>query len=531
MFDFLRAWLHRSDDDTHVEHESSNKVNAISGYDHLDGYVKSLKSGAEYSLSSVYQFIVARDGETARKAADAVAEYVSRLDVSGWMKLNDRFRMTTSIEWSVDWKTVDIRRIENVIDDRDKFLWLMRLGTMHPNGFYREKCLLELVSDSGSYMFFLLRLNDWVEEIRVIAKEACSHNIDLSFDEVIEMLPVLERVRQGRRRDEDLMKYLDPLFASRLSSELNKIDTKSISRKYDVKTRSAIYRLLTEDHQLGKEDILSLLDNEKSIQLQRRLMKSFISDYDLTIEELDRLIEHKSALVQVDAMDKKYELLKAPWDGIEKKLLSPSGPVRQTARFICRKHSYLDIRQFYIDHLDSPDRAGSILGLAETGEKEDASLLEAYLDDPDPRIVRNTLNALGELDAYRYADVFAGYLKDKNVIIVKQAYIEIRKHHLKIGAENIYNIFLDTDSHFLKTRLPLLLGLEEYWDRIPYSLMMYSCEDEEIRRHINACCAWESRNVSDERLEWIRSILNDDRYKIPPKVKESVEFSIRSVRR
>lgn len=534
MFGFLREWIHRSEQDVGMKHESNHVTNTISDSDHLDLHIKSLREGSEWALSWVYQYVANKDDELVRRAAVAVAEYVLRLDRAGWLRLNDRFRMSTSIEWSVDWKCVDPVDIERKIGDLDAFVWIMRLGTMHPNGFYREKCLRMLSSDSGSNMFFLLRLNDWVEEVRDVARDAlrnvCIDNMDLSFDELIGLLPVLNRVRKGKRKDEDIMQELDPLFASALRADLPTID-KTFTRKYDARPRVALYRLLTDNGKFSKADILSLLDIEKNMQLQRLLATSLIRHYDLTTDELDGLIEHKSAIVQVAAMDKKYEILKDPWNGIEEKLLSPSGPVRQTARFICRKHSVVDVRQYYIDHLNSDHRACCILGLAETGKKEDTDILEAYLNDKDPRILKNTLYALGELDALRYVDAFARFLTNQNNSVVKQAYVEITRYSLKIGAEKLYNMFLKTDSHYLKIRLAVLLGHENYWDMIPYALMMYSCEDEDILRNIHVRCAWDSRCVSDERLEWIRNILNDDNYKIPQNVKEAVAFNIRSVRR
>lgn len=534
MLGFLKGLLHRSDRNVPVRNESVHVTRTISESDHLDHHIKALREGAVWSLSWVYQYIANYNDYLVRRAAVAVAEYVSQLDTGSWIRLNDRFRMTTSIEWMVNWKNVDPEKIKRKIDDTDAFVWIMRLGTMHPNGFYREKCLRMLSSDTGSYLFFLLRLNDWVEEVRDVARDACRNictdNMDLSYDELIRLLPVLNRVRNGKRKDEDLMQELDPLFASALRAKLPSID-RAFIRKYDTRTRVVLYRLFTANGQLSKEDILSLLDIEKNLQIQRLLATSLIRHHDLSTEELDGLIAHKSSVVRVAAMDKKYEILKAPWDGIEEKLLSPSGPVRQTARFICRKHSYVDVRQYYIDHLDSDQRAESILGLAETGKKEDADLLTAYLEDEAPRVVKNTLYALGELDALRYIDVFERFLKDKDITVVKQAYVAMTVHKLKIGAENIYNMFQETDSHYLKARLSVLLGHEAYWDRIPYALMMYSCEDEEILRHIDVTCAWDSRNVSDERLGWISSILKDDSYKIPEKVKEYVEFNIRSVRR
>lgn len=63
------------------------------------------------------------------------------------IRLDERFRETTSLEWFTKWREVDPGKIEKNVADRGAFLWILRLGTFHPNGYYREKCVRRLLTE------------------------------------------------------------------------------------------------------------------------------------------------------------------------------------------------------------------------------------------------------------------------------------------------------------------------------------------------------------------------------------------------
>ena len=58
------------------------------------------------------------------------------------IRLSEHFRQYTSMEWSIDWKKLNIREKKDWFrSDRDYF-WVLALGSFHPNGYYRQACLL-----------------------------------------------------------------------------------------------------------------------------------------------------------------------------------------------------------------------------------------------------------------------------------------------------------------------------------------------------------------------------------------------------
>ena len=112
--------------------------------------IAEIDAGNESYLPVAYQLLVNADARAMEEIAEAVAAYMRRLNPAGILHLNEHFRQYTSMEWWIEWRKVDIDIWEKTISDKDNFLWLVRLGTMHPNGWFREKCIRKLEGDKVS---------------------------------------------------------------------------------------------------------------------------------------------------------------------------------------------------------------------------------------------------------------------------------------------------------------------------------------------------------------------------------------------
>lgn len=483
----------------------------------------------KYYLHHVYEFVVSEDVMISNIAADAVARHMKLFDARELIRFEEDFRKCTSMGWSVVWKDIDIADLEDRISDKEQFLWVMRLGTFHPDGYYREKCLRRLESDPASYFFMLLRLRDWVYEIRAAANKACSDISGLGFDDLISCLAALEKVRRSERANVFDMRRLDKKISDRIRELAPAFDRKLI-RNYDVLTRRALYRILLDNRQLSKDEVRGLLLSEKYSQNQLLIMTMFIEQYELTLDELDEFLEHKSITVQRKALDHKYSLVGGPWPGLEEKLLSPSNHLRDMVRFILEKHTDIDCRAYYIERLDSADRKICILGIGETGKPEDAELIKPFLDDPRAGIVKNALHALSGLGGGKYKDIYWNFLTDSRPTIVLQAYREITNNRIRYGAEEIFELFDRSSSELLKRKLSYMLIREAYWDRAPYLLMLFSYEDEKIRSIVRRGLIWKVSYsysaVTDDRANWIRTILDSPEYQITDRTRVNILFNL-----
>lgn len=483
-------------------------------------------SGKENLLPTIYCYLTSSNVKTVAQAAHAIAGYMNRQDFSGICRLRDRFRKMTSMEWSIDWKCFDIKSIRTEsIEDR---LWVLRLGTFHPNGYYREKCIRALKDNKASLPYAILRLNDWVREVRAAAEETCLSVTEFTAPEIIGFLPYLEKVKKGERANSAAIAGLEKTIAESTSKHPVIID-RAFIRQNDGKTRKTVYRFLTTNKLITKEAVNSIVSLEKSGQIQNLLMTVLIEKYELSIPELDEYLNNRSVNVQKKALEQKYNLLKGYWDGLENLLLSRSFKVREMTRYILEKHTEIDAKAYYVERMESAYKKVCIQGIGECGTAQDAEILKPYLEDSDPGIVKVAIHAIALLLKEDAVDIYRRFLSDSRESVAHQAYKEIAAYNLNCGAENLYNLCLTTQSEFMKEKYAYRLLKEPVWEALPYILMLYSCEDEVIR-NIMRTVKGNFRTyttLSPEQAERIKNIMSDERYGIPEKLRENILFSMK----
>ena len=483
-------------------------------------------SGKENLLPTIYCYLTSSNIKTVAQAAHAIAGYMNRQDFSGICRLGDRFREMTSMEWSIDWKCFDIKSIRTEsIEDR---LWVLRLGTFHPNGYYREKCIRALKDNKASLPYAILRLNDLVREVRAAGEDTFLSVTEFTAPEILNFLPYLENVKNGVRANNTAIAVLEKTIAESVSKQPVPID-RTFIRQHDENARKTVYRFLASNKILSKEDVNSILSMEKSGQIQNLLMTILIEKYDLSIPELDEYLNGKSVNLQKKALEQKYNLLKDYWDGLENLLLSRSFKVREMTRYILEKHTEIDAKAYYVEHLESAYKKICLQGIGECGMAQDAEILKPYLEDSDPGIVKASIHAIALLLKEDAIDIYRRFLPDSREPVAHQAYKEIVTYNLNCGAENLYNLCLTTQSEFMKEKYAYRLLKEPVWEALPYILMLYSC-DNEVVRNIMRTVKGNIRTyttLSPEQAERIKNIMSDERYGIPEKLRENILFSMK----
>lgn len=196
-----------------------------------------LRQGKQNYLSTMYQTLASEHNETIRFAADEIAKYMQHLESHKIIRLSENFRAYTSMEWMISWEKVDLDVWETVIESRGAYLWVLRLGTFHPNGYFRDRCIERLAGDRESVKVVMLRLNDWAEPVRKAAQQMVNLWIkQLSAEELVACLPYLEKVKYGCWRNHQMLADLEELVAQRIQERLQTVDLKSLGR-YDIKAR------------------------------------------------------------------------------------------------------------------------------------------------------------------------------------------------------------------------------------------------------------------------------------------------------
>ncbi|MBO5353833.1 MAG: hypothetical protein J6A77_11105 [Lachnospiraceae bacterium] len=492
---------------------------------------EALKQGKQSSLAILYQGLVYKDNEVVNYAAGEIAEYMKKLDSGQTIRLEEQFREYSSMEWTISWEKVELSEWENIIENRELYFWILRLGTFHPNGYFREKCIRRLAEDRKSVKYIVLRLNDWAGPVREAAEQAVMRWIrKLQAEELVECLPYLEKVKQGMRRDRDKLQVLEQGMADRIQDQLRNVELGKI-RWYDLKIRKSLYRLLFTFRILDREEADGILNREKDGPCQAMLITWLFRYYEISMEELDCYLNHKSKVVQKKALEQKYSILKTSWDGLEKLLLSPSAGIRGMAGYILGKHTDFDLLAYYAERLETSRQKICILGIGEYGHAEDAELVVKYLESPEAGIVKSALHTVGRLLGTKADEIFWKYLQDERPVVQRAAFREMMANDIVYGAERVYTLFVQTESALLRELMARQLLKEDSWTRLPYLLQLFCYEEEAVRNIVRRGVY--VRNVygriSEKEAQRIRGILYDERYGIPEHLQKSIEFDLKFV--
>jgi hypothetical protein len=267
----------------------------------------------------------------------------------------------------------------------ETYFQLVVIASFNENGRVRERAvdLLKETHRPGAIRFYLLRAADWVEQVRVAAREALRPFLKPAFrSEFISILPEVEWLLAVRRTDlsELFVKIIDLITSERLTRE-----TLQLLSAYDQA------RILLFRHYLKKEGLtdalLSLILRDKSFLIRGevfRYMQALPEAQQRAI--LSGLIGDRSAKIRLQALYALKPYKESFREEIIAFLSDTSASVREWARLYLR-HEHFPSAAHYRDKVGVDDPSpGDIMGLAETGSVEDVPVFEKFIHHPSSQL-------------------------------------------------------------------------------------------------------------------------------------------------
>lgn len=284
---------------------------------------------------------------------------------------------------------VNLESIDNLLCfPPDISVHLLGVATLNGNGYVREKALsfFSQINNSSAVPYILLRLNDWVSPVHNLAENIfrnmlTADNIDVFIENayLINKLQNVLRVNLKSTREE-ILEYLKD------NSLKDKI--KSNFKHPQVKTRLFCYMLLTEKISQDGDIIKSAL-KDKSYEIRMWLVKAIrILDPDERASIICKMLEDKSARVKI-AVLRNYEdivclKLRAK---LERLITDEHVSIRDEARFITKKHLFIkDFPEFYRQQIINDPMPGALVGLGETGNKDDFDIVSKYYTHEESKV-------------------------------------------------------------------------------------------------------------------------------------------------
>lgn len=501
-------------------------------YDLLTDAIERLEKGDMTSLPSVYCAFALKDPCLVNRSGRAIWTLLKDNTTQMMIRLSERFRQYTSLEWRIDWKDIRMEEIKAWFETEEDYKYALIIGSFHPNGYFREQCIREMAEYPKTLPYLILRMNDWVGNIRTAAVEIAANKLDTcSLEEIFQALPALMKVKQSERRENQDLLFIEEQINREIEKKIKDTPVYLILN-YEFHVRKSIYRILFSRQMIEIEKADFLLAREKHSFCQTIIISGILKNYGCSPEQIDRYLQHKSAYVRRKALEQKYEIIKDVWAGLPEFLLDKNRWIREFTVFILERHSDFDISGFYAAHLTDEKPETAITGIGETGQKDHVELIRPFLTHPSESVVRAAIEALGKMLKYKGEDLYWSYLFDKRASVSKAAFQAIRNSGIHYGADQLYESWVNCEAAHVKQYLIRLFVQGNSWSSLPYLILLYQ-DQETIGFQARILAALRCRSlyagITKEQGELIRKILDEFGDSLPGKLADEIRFDLKFV--
>ena len=495
--------------------------------DYLAEYIGHVEAGELSFVPWVYCALAQGTDKQKEAAAQTLAEVLAGLNADGLVDMDLRMRETTSMEWSIDWRA---RRIEDFFAENlspEACRAVLVFSTFHPNGYIREQAVAALGTDPQALSAVLLRCNDWVPQVRQAALESLAHLLDIADGtEIAAALPILEKLRRSERcRLDDIL----PLFfrAFRRDPGLLPLGLES----GDVRARRLCISLLPALEHADVHALTERVKQEPDPFLRKLLYQTLL---DLGADGMalsrrflgDKYPPNRVLVLEYLAEHGAEDLFRQA----VALLMDKSGRVREAAReVVVQADKDFALRQFYLDRL-SVRPAVAILGLGETGNREDCRVVGNFLTHPQPAVVRAAMIALMGLDPERWTGAVTEQLATDQPGVVKTAALLLGRCR-DFDQNRVFAILQASQVENTKLKCAVLLFRTGKWDRLTYALTLlgggYEKLDQACRLELMAWIHTYNRSytpLGEEQRRRILALLEEKGTYLHPAVVNQLRF-------
>lgn len=495
------------------------------------------------AIIDILPFVLADKPGPAAAAATAVHQLLLATPVKelAWLDCALRQRSPYSGDHFYEWHLLSPGQLGMFERFGDASVSLLGMASFHQNGYVREAAIkrLDLITSGAELPFLILRLNDWVSNVRDAAYEAIRTRLKPEYcRSFIANLALVSRLEEAGRNDhKSLIQAINELLQS---AECRNALLESMKSE-DRFIRRASFRLALNSTKSALPEIVrqALNDQDTVIRLwaAQTVSSAFEGatlDHFLELMKRDRLMPVRREALRINVKRGSPGLLTE----LRSALLDPHASMREEARYHLRKIDSMDVAAFYRQHVlggEGLTLYAAISGLGETGASADDHLIVPYTSHPASRIRRAAIRTLAKLNTGAHIDLFIEALKDQVPYISRQALNALADKASAVDGERVWELFQSAvHPHVKRSALSLIEKLSK-WESIYYLVRAIRDSDEAIAgMSLFAIQRWLARFnrsfslPSIEQLTMLRNALEEGANLLDEKTQEQLRFSIRS---
>lgn len=447
------------------------------------------------NISTIYWALLLKDNNLKKKAVNLLSDTIDKLGAKSLILLDKIFRSTSSYDWSYDWKSESINSLLTPNMSKSERITIIGLSTFHPNGYFREKALDELITiDSGKVLpFIIIRTNDWVPAIR---EKASKYLIDYineeNFVSIMENFTLLTHIKEYSRTN--YKRFIEKIDVLINSEELKK-EILNCGNFKDNYAREFCYIILIEKNLANSKEIINIILKEPISRIRGKAVDKILKT--LSDEEVyslkDILLNDKGCKVREVAL---IELYKRGYfnstDNLEFALFDKYSSVRELTRFYMNKLGFNDFVKLYKERLlnNSSDEI-ALLGLSEVATIKEVDILKNNLNCNKVRIIKKLLKCLANIDFNNCKFEVIDSLKDKRVGVSNEAKRILINNKDTLDIDSVYQIYKESNILTVERNAAIVLCNCSKWDSITFIMEICSSSNESILNiGINAINRW-----------------------------------------
>ncbi|CAN5643676.1 hypothetical protein BH10CYA1_BH10CYA1_14090 [soil metagenome] len=506
------------------------------------------KVGNWSSVPYLVQFILQPETEIAESAGRCVETLLRNIRPSLFPQLDERLRggLYNLSERMRRWQALKSFE-ENKYIAKNQRIVVTGIVSFHNDGFIRQTALKHLseITSGAELPFLLIRLSDWVQQVRVIAINAVEQRVKPDYlQHFVHNIVLLDRIMQRQRLAGVAQRtaLIERIFNEILQPTNRKILLDGLQHK-DFEVRRTCLKLLRSSSIPDLSEILDLTIHDKdktnrqiAIELSNRL--PFLERLKL----LNQLLWDRSAFVRLESL---RILCNEPTDSSTSQLMAAlldrSSAVREFARWkLTDLESRIDFRKFYLEQIanneNTNELANAALGLGEIGRSEDAQMLIPRMIHSSVTVRKSVIQTLARLDANHHSDLFIQQFQNEAPGISRVAANALRSTMDAITAEELWTIFTTTPFLHVKRNVLRMFNETSKWDRIIYLLLIASGDNPRFRTialsklrswHSEFATTWAYTKPTVKQLELLIVGMQSFPEELPVQLREALEECIK----
>ena len=467
--------------------KSATSKETTFGAEELDAVLPDILQ-ADYADAIIDLVLLARAEEFdyAKGAADAAHKLVTAKPVQYLPLLERALRERSPYSSDLLQTWLQLSPAELHLFDRfgDASVSLLGVASFHWDGYVREGAIrrLSTVTTGAEVPFLILRLNDWVSNVRDAAYEAMRSRVKSEYSRaLLQNLFLLSRLEHAGRADhkEIIQAVKDLLLREQCRTDLFQAlqSTDRFVRRGSFKLAFAL-----QDANLMRVAELALDDNDPVIRSQAAQTISSSLDEASLASFLERMKHDRFMPVRRAALRMMIKLNSPDLDDeLRKALLDPHASIREEARYHLKKTKSLEVADFYRQRLAGAKGQAlyaTISGLGETGRAEDDRLVVPYTSHQNNSIRRAALKTLAALRPDAHLDIFMRALDDEAPRISYLALKTLSPKTSFLNVTRVWEVFKTTTHIHVKRNALALIARFSKWENISY-LVQARCETDD----------------------------------------------------